>query len=109
MLLFFFNDTATTEIYTLSLHDALPISNGLLRHGRGRRLLSADKTQSNLRAHFRAFGRYCRCDCGNLATLPHRRHARETGCLQPTSASSADARTLPIPTTTAPRPPRAPR
>src|SRR3712207_1783144 len=26
--LFFFNDTATTEIYTLSLHDALPISTG---------------------------------------------------------------------------------
>src|SRR5258708_20351167 len=25
MALFFFNDTATTEIYTLSLHDALPI------------------------------------------------------------------------------------
>src|SRR3712207_4562192 len=25
-ILFFFNDTATTEIYTLSLHDALPIS-----------------------------------------------------------------------------------
>src|SRR5260370_487182 len=25
-VLFFFNDTATTEIYTLSLHDALPIS-----------------------------------------------------------------------------------
>src|SRR2546430_14621907 len=31
---FFFNDTATTEIYTLSLHDALPIS----RHGRGTRV-----------------------------------------------------------------------
>src|SRR2546430_12674680 len=29
-LFFFFNDTATTEIYTLSLHDALPISNGSL-------------------------------------------------------------------------------
>src|SRR3712207_7166144 len=28
-MFFFFNDTATTEIYTLSLHDALPIS----RHG----------------------------------------------------------------------------
>src|SRR2546426_7603456 len=28
---FFFNDTATTEIYTLSLHDALPIS--LLAYG----------------------------------------------------------------------------
>src|SRR6266446_10301209 len=26
---FFFNDTATTEIYTLSLHDALPISRGV--------------------------------------------------------------------------------
>src|SRR5256885_6917643 len=38
---FFFNDTATTEIYTLSLHDALPISrdrrwNARLRvHGQG--------------------------------------------------------------------------
>src|SRR2546421_9467175 len=28
-LLFFFNDTATTEIYTLSLHDALPITSEL--------------------------------------------------------------------------------
>src|SRR2546426_6243171 len=39
-LFFFFNDTATTEIYTLSLHDALPISLG--RRGgrlRPRRLL----------------------------------------------------------------------
>src|SRR5439155_23654842 len=34
---FFFNDTATTEIYTLSLHDALPISIG---HSRG--LFGAD-------------------------------------------------------------------
>src|SRR6266567_7598724 len=31
---FFFNDTATTEIYTLSLHDALPIFGPLLRQGR---------------------------------------------------------------------------
>src|SRR6266540_2476677 len=30
---FFFNDTATTEIYTLSLHDALPISHGRLVAG----------------------------------------------------------------------------
>src|SRR2546430_17146705 len=28
---FFFNDTATTEIYTLSLHDALPISHQLAK------------------------------------------------------------------------------
>src|SRR2546426_7660810 len=34
--LFFFNDTATTEIYTLSLHDALPISAAWNRRRRGR-------------------------------------------------------------------------
>src|SRR2546430_12644087 len=33
---FFFNDTATTEIYTLSLHDALPISRVLALRGRHR-------------------------------------------------------------------------
>src|SRR3712207_7997506 len=31
MILFFFNDTATTEIYTLSLHDALPILSSRMR------------------------------------------------------------------------------
>src|SRR2546427_5673528 len=40
-LFFFFNDTATTEIYTLSLHDALPISSrnrtAGQRHGHGAR------------------------------------------------------------------------
>src|SRR5690349_23364164 len=34
---FFFNDTATTEIYTLSLHDALPISGRCARAGRADR------------------------------------------------------------------------
>src|SRR3712207_8797434 len=34
MVFFFFNDTATTEIYTLSLHDALPILAQLGRDGR---------------------------------------------------------------------------
>src|SRR3712207_9165793 len=33
VIFFFFNDTATTEIYTLSLHDALPICQG--RHDQG--------------------------------------------------------------------------
>src|SRR3989337_3348903 len=50
---FFFNDTATTEIYTLSLHDALPISTGSCRaprdprapRGRGRR---ADRKSTRL-------------------------------------------------------------
>src|SRR5438132_8252683 len=31
-MIVFFNDTATTEIYTLSLHDALPISGGDVCH-----------------------------------------------------------------------------
>src|SRR5690606_41526126 len=30
---FFFTDTATTEIYTLSLHDALPISERAIKYG----------------------------------------------------------------------------
>src|SRR2546430_12292090 len=32
-MFFFFNDTATTEIYTLSLHDALPISLEVVSRG----------------------------------------------------------------------------
>src|SRR3989454_11833312 len=38
---FFFNDTATTEIYTLSLHDALPISEPRLRAAHGLEQLRA--------------------------------------------------------------------
>src|SRR6266481_8970351 len=38
LFFFFFNDTATTEIYTLSLHDALPIS--AISRGRASRLRS---------------------------------------------------------------------
>src|SRR5246127_248402 len=37
LFFFFFNDTATTEIYTLSLHDALPISLHETRHGHAAR------------------------------------------------------------------------
>src|SRR5438132_7721052 len=33
--MFFFIDTATSEIYTLSLHDALPISEGAVEHVNG--------------------------------------------------------------------------
>src|SRR3989337_379900 len=46
-LVFFFNDTATTEIYTLSLHDALPISMG----ARSRTAASAQARTAA--AHFR--------------------------------------------------------
>src|SRR2546422_8865330 len=49
---FFFNDTATTEIYTLSLHDALPISAeaGLRSPGR-----------AVGRAPYSAPARWCHC------------------------------------------------
>src|SRR4029453_19551563 len=62
--IFFFNDTATTEIYTLSLHDALPIWRGgapgsrvrdrhqkrrLLR--RLRRLFRSEEHTSELQSH----------------------------------------------------------
>src|SRR5437868_14128679 len=40
---FFFNDTATTEIYTLSLHDALPIYFGSTKSHMGRTLSSWGK------------------------------------------------------------------
>src|SRR2546429_4509525 len=44
---FFFNDTATTEIYTLSLHDALPISSAAISPSRrSRRASSPDESRS---------------------------------------------------------------
>src|SRR5258708_12568931 len=63
MLFFFFNDTATTEIYTLSPHDALPISRhlnalppapGLRRRKRvdlgGRRIIRSEEHTSELQS-----------------------------------------------------------
>ena len=40
-VVFFFNDTATTEIYTLSLHDALPISRSLFNLGQSRKFMQS--------------------------------------------------------------------
>src|SRR5256885_7750447 len=62
ILFFFFNDTATTEIYTLSLHDALPICRSARhddarrcgkpaaapRTGRGRRAGQQDRKSTRL-------------------------------------------------------------
>src|SRR5947199_8430763 len=48
LLFFFFNDTATTEIYTLSLHDALPICvQGTYRRGARGPGLAAHRTRTN--------------------------------------------------------------
>src|SRR3712207_7714369 len=50
MKFFFFNDTATTEIYTLSLHDALPIYPARARR-RGARLLRRHRADHRRRLH----------------------------------------------------------
>src|SRR5690606_42043607 len=64
-VLFFFNDTATTEIYTLSLHDALPIlSKLIIRNGiiinniddLMKKLL--DRECDFLLGHFKIFDKY---------------------------------------------------
>src|SRR2546429_6623201 len=52
LLFFFFNDTATTEIYTLSLHDALPIS-------WAQRVPSANWVNSKARPWWRESWRWC--------------------------------------------------
>src|SRR3712207_6886682 len=55
LFFFFFNDTATTEIYTLSLHDALPIYPGhlraLRRRGTGRGHPGLEGDEHTMRAH----------------------------------------------------------
>src|SRR3712207_8178327 len=60
MWLFFFNDTATTEIYTLSLHDALPIYSLGGRALRGQRRGRAVPGQQARPGHHRTVGGSCR-------------------------------------------------
>src|SRR2546422_7734704 len=56
-VLFFFNDTATTEIYTLSLHDALPISRrATRRRSRSRRAVDATAARPCDRGRARGTG-----------------------------------------------------
>src|SRR2546430_9456245 len=74
-VLFFFNDTATTEIYTLSLHDALPIS-PKLGLGEDARVRAGRENQAGLK--FRPYtidGREC-------AALVRRRSEEHTSELQ---------------------------
>src|SRR6266446_10962745 len=46
-LIFFFNDTTTTEIYTLSLHDALPISKPSRPRERCQRIASSPASRTS--------------------------------------------------------------
>src|SRR5256885_13847610 len=62
---FFFNDTATTEIYTLSLHDALPIC---LDEGQGRGQVVED--DGHLARH-RIVERGARSPVGHMRSEEH--------------------------------------
>src|SRR5437868_13399110 len=55
---FFFNDTPTTEIYTLSLHDALPISGNRAGHLRDVRLGGAQALRRVAGGKARGLGRH---------------------------------------------------
>src|SRR5438477_517013 len=74
-LLFFFNDTATTEIYTLSLHDALPISADLegINITRGSELLTLYQFNTNTAKHY-----FC-SRCGIYTHHQRRSNPRQYG------------------------------
>src|SRR3712207_7756335 len=81
MVVFFFNDTATTEIYTLSLHDALPISAPARRRGPVRPRPVAPARPRAARAAGRQ-GRPPRPTPANAAPLPATRSEEHTSELQ---------------------------
>src|SRR3989440_5256841 len=72
-LFFFFNDTATTEIYTLSLHDALPICCGCHRHYR------SSSSRAGARSSYRAHSPRARRRARGRGPSS-RRLRRRTGC-----------------------------
>src|SRR2546426_12241614 len=74
-LFFFFNDTATTEIYTLSLHDALPICAPVppvRRRGKACSTWSGSSQRRTARSPA----------CGPLGHFPERRSEEHTSELQ---------------------------
>src|SRR3712207_8761084 len=70
MFFFFFNDTATTEIYTLSLHDALPILRRGAVHERRLRRRCAARYAKDVRRGLTAF---CRNHVSDHANRRQRR------------------------------------
>src|SRR2546427_3594737 len=76
-IFFFFNDTATTEIYTLSLHDALPIYPGVAE------IVDPDFVQEDpLGDPVRGGRGRCRHVRGRQGGLPARRSEEHTSELQ---------------------------
>src|SRR2546429_6805682 len=66
---FFFNDTATTEIYTLSLHDALPISPPSMR--------SPIRCWSRTPRRSRIWSRKCCARCCSIGSTRSEEHTSE--------------------------------
>src|SRR3712207_9008533 len=79
---FFFNDTATTEIYTLSLHDALPISGRrwLMQHppipGLSLGPVAASQLAESTRQLLRGLGPIRRTLCQAVEDEPDRKSTR---------------------------------
>src|SRR3989442_9724572 len=75
---FFFNDTATTEIYPLSLHDALPISELLAQRYAGATITGIDNSQAMLataRQHLPE-ARFTLADIASWTPAPDRKSTR---------------------------------
>src|SRR2546430_7699220 len=75
---FFFNDTATTEIYTLSLHDALPIlrTSTCRMRGRGRAMRPSPSYGSRGAGPRRAFAAYAPCSADRKSTRLNSSHSQ---------------------------------
>src|SRR5471032_3277584 len=74
LIFFFFNDTATTEIYTLSLHDALPISTTVLEPAHGALITSATLRDSGGDADDHWASAEIRTGAGHLSEPARRAH-----------------------------------
>src|SRR2546429_6437945 len=79
MFFFFFNDTATTEIYTLSLHDALPIYHLLVLH---QDLREVEQTAAQVLARGRGRPESLRPQPARLGVDPESRSEEHTSELQ---------------------------
>src|SRR5256886_16697595 len=108
---FFFNDTATTEIYTLSLHDALPISSpapsvGGPRRGAAPAPLTRARAAPGPRANSENEAWHSKIYCGGVFPLSSRRPAgRRLFCPPGVPPPPRDRR--PPPRRPPPPPPRA--
>src|SRR6266550_2345267 len=101
---FFFNDTATTEIYTLSLHDALPISNSTPNRSRTwlrcRRRSSSPSGRANSRSeeHTSELQSRLQLVCRLLLEKKNKRSQIHTPTKQQKKAAITNYNTFTIPT-----------